>query len=80
MARARNLEAKITRREMYWSDVDIISKYKKKVVRWGTLQNEADRDVIHRMVEEFVKNHKPETEIPVSTYLKKEEATPVTVE
>jgi len=65
---------------VYWIDADIISKHKKKVVRWGTMQNEADRDVIHRMVEEFDKNHKPQNEIPVSTYLKKEDATAVTVD
>ena len=71
MGRARNPEAKTTKREMYWSDVDIISTYKKSVQRWNNqknLQYEADKDVLHRMIIEFQKNNKPENTKPVSTY------------
>lgn len=71
VGRARNPEAKTTKREMYWSDVDIISTYKKPVKRWNNQKNiqyEADKDVLHRMIVEFQKNNKPENLEPVSTY------------
>ena len=74
MGKPRNPEAQTTNRQMYWSDVDLISKYKKKVVRWGTEQNEADRDILHRIIEFYVKHNEPENQTPVSTYVTKEEA------
>jgi len=71
VAKPRNPEALTTSREVFWSDVDKISLYKRKVKRFDNqiaTVYESDKQVIHRMVEFFAQHNKPENEVPVATY------------
>ncbi len=71
----RRLDKKTTSREMYWNDVDVISLYKMKIKRENVTPGriprerfEADRDVIHRVIEFYVANNpNPPNKVPVST-------------
>lgn len=75
VVKPRRLDKKTTSREMFWNDVDVISLYKKKIRRENVTPGripkerfEADRDVIHRIVEFYVANHPdPPNKVPVST-------------
>lgn len=70
--KARKLGSPTTGREMYWNDVDVISLYKNKSKfpgKNGKERFEPDRDVLHRMIEFYVKNNpNPPNPVPVSTY------------
>lgn len=80
VAKPRNPEAKTTSRQLYWSDVDIISKYRKITTRWGkVVMYEADKDVFHRIVEDYAKNHEPESKTPVSTFTRPVKSTSLQV-
>ena len=71
----RRLDKKTTSREMYWNDVDVISLYKNKIKKDNVTHGripierfEADRDVLHRVIEFWVANHPdPPNKVPVST-------------
>jgi len=71
----RRLDKKTTSREMYWNDVDVISLYKNKIKKDNVTPGrvpierfEADRDVLHRVIEFWVANHPdPPNKVPVST-------------
>ncbi len=73
--KARKLGSATTGREMYWNDVDVISLYKKRIKKDNNTSGrtakerfEADRDVIHRIIEFYVINHPdPPNKVPVST-------------
>lgn len=70
--KARKVGKLTTTREIYWNDVDVLSLYKKKVIRFAKqkeIQYESDKDLLHRIIEYWVKNHpNPPNAIPVSTY------------
>ncbi len=76
IVKPRTLDRKKTSRQLYWSDVDKISRYKIKVQRYGNQkkeQYENDADLFHRLIEYWIKHHpNAPNKFPVATFPKLE--------
>lgn len=76
IVKPRQLDRKKTSRQMFWSDVDKISKYKIKVQRYEnqhTDQFENDAELFRRVIGYYIKHHPtPPNKHPVATFPKLE--------